>query len=172
MLGPPVRQSRSDETIWEWTPVIAPTLSPLSVVSLYGVLDRLSWIRNGFPAASLMLQSYAGKAAFEDKVGSELSIAPMDLSFDRCPPQLFSRRLPRTPWPNQPAFAWNGSRPRSILRRASFMRAKATAFSIGPGRAGGPSNSKPMCSSSWGSTEPSPSGEPPPARRRSAGPGC
>ncbi|HIF96632.1 MAG TPA: alpha/beta hydrolase [Myxococcales bacterium] len=63
-----------------------PTLSALSVVSLYGVLDRLSWIRNGFPGASLMLQSYAGKAAFEETVGPRLAITPMDLSFERCPP--------------------------------------------------------------------------------------
>ena len=67
-----------------------PTLSPLSVVSLYGVLDRLSWIRNGFPGASLMLQSYAGKAAFAEKVGPELAITPMDLSFDRCPPSFLA----------------------------------------------------------------------------------
>ncbi len=63
-----------------------PSLAPLSVISLYGVLDRLSWIRNRFPGASLMLQGYGGKAAFAEEVGPELAITPMDLAFEKCPP--------------------------------------------------------------------------------------
>jgi acetyl esterase/lipase len=63
-----------------------PSLAPLSVISLYGVLDRLSWIRNRFPGASLMLQGYGGKAAFAEEVGPELAITPMDLAFENCPP--------------------------------------------------------------------------------------
>ncbi len=59
-----------------------------SVVSLYGVLDRLSWLRNGFPGSNLMLHCYGGKAAFAETVGPDLSITPMDLSFDRFPPSL------------------------------------------------------------------------------------
>ncbi len=57
-----------------------------SVVSLYGVLDRSSWLRTGFPGAHLMLECYAGKAAFEERVAPELSITPMDLEFDKHPP--------------------------------------------------------------------------------------
>jgi len=63
---------------------------PLSVVSLYGVLDRTSWLEHGFPGASVMLQSYAGRAAFEPEVGPELAITPVDLQFDRHPPCLLA----------------------------------------------------------------------------------
>lgn len=61
-----------------------------SVVSLYGVLDRLSWIEDGFPGARNMLESYAGKAAFESEVGPELAITPMDLEFRTAPPSLLT----------------------------------------------------------------------------------
>ncbi|MAG32230.1 MAG: hypothetical protein CL908_15210 [Deltaproteobacteria bacterium] len=57
-----------------------------SVVSLYGVLDRLSWLEDGFPGAENMLESYAGRAAFEPAVGPELAITPMDLEFEAVPP--------------------------------------------------------------------------------------
>ncbi|MBW2361948.1 MAG: alpha/beta hydrolase [Deltaproteobacteria bacterium] len=57
-----------------------------SVVSLYGVLDRLSWLEDGFPGAEIMLESYAGRAAFEPAVGPELAITPMDLEFEAAPP--------------------------------------------------------------------------------------
>jgi acetyl esterase len=57
-----------------------------SVVSLYGVLDRLSWLRAGFPGADLMLECYGGHAAFEEGVGPGLAITPMDLEFDTHPP--------------------------------------------------------------------------------------
>jgi acetyl esterase/lipase len=61
-----------------------------SVVSLYGVLDRLSWIEDGFPGADVMLRSYAGEAAFEPEVGPELAITPMDLDFTAAPPTLLA----------------------------------------------------------------------------------
>jgi acetyl esterase/lipase len=55
------------------------------VVSLYGVLDRLSWIEDGFPGAERMLESYGGRAAFEAEVGPELAITPLDLAFVSAP---------------------------------------------------------------------------------------
>ena len=61
-----------------------------SVVSLYGVLDRLSWIEDEFPGAEMMMESYAGKAAFEAEVGPELAITPMDLDFSIAPPSLLT----------------------------------------------------------------------------------
>jgi acetyl esterase len=57
-----------------------------SVVSLYGILDRMSWLRTGFPGANLMLECYAGRAAFEEQVGPDLAITPLDLDFDGHPP--------------------------------------------------------------------------------------
>lgn len=50
-----------------------------SIVSLYGVLDRLSWIEHGLPGASLMLYCYGGPGAFETRVGIEGTLTPMDL---------------------------------------------------------------------------------------------
>ncbi len=61
-----------------------------SVVSIYGVLDRLSWLKNEFPASRLMLESYGGQAAFDDEVGADLALTPMDLQFDRHPPSFLS----------------------------------------------------------------------------------
>jgi acetyl esterase/lipase len=57
-----------------------------SVISLYGVLDRLSWLKNGFPGARLMLHCYGGRVAFEQEIGPEQQLAPMDLAFDSAPP--------------------------------------------------------------------------------------
>lgn len=57
-----------------------------SVVSLYGVLDRLTWLQTGFPGADLMLECYAGSGAFEEQVGPDLAITPMDLEFETHPP--------------------------------------------------------------------------------------
>jgi acetyl esterase/lipase len=57
-----------------------------SVVSIYGVLDRLTWIERKFPSAALMLECYAGKSALEPEVGPELAVTPMDLSFEALPP--------------------------------------------------------------------------------------
>jgi len=61
-----------------------------TVVSLYGVLDRLSWIEDGFPGADMMMESYAGKASFEKEVGPEIAITPMDLDFETAPPTLLT----------------------------------------------------------------------------------
>lgn len=61
-----------------------------SVVSLYGVLDRLSWIEDEFPGADGMLEAYAGRAAFEPEVAPELAITPMDLEFRTAPPSLLT----------------------------------------------------------------------------------
>ena len=57
-----------------------------SVISIYGVLDRLSWIEKGFPSAALMLECYAGPAALEPEVGKELAVTPMDVEFEALPP--------------------------------------------------------------------------------------
>lgn len=61
-----------------------------SVVSLYGVLDRTSWIENRFPGSRLMLHCYGGPAAFEAAVGPELSLTPMDLDYATRPPCLLA----------------------------------------------------------------------------------
>jgi acetyl esterase/lipase len=57
-----------------------------SVVSLYGILDRRTWLDNRFPGAPLMLECYGGKAVFEERVPAEKAITPMDLEFDAYPP--------------------------------------------------------------------------------------
>ena len=67
--------------------------SPLpcrSVISLYGVLDRLTWIEDGFPGGENMLECYGGKAAFEATVPPELAITPTDLVFENAPPSLLA----------------------------------------------------------------------------------
>ena len=61
-----------------------------SIVSIYGVLDRLSWIEDEFPGGPMMLELYAGKAAFEAEVGPDLAITPMDLEFSSVPPTLLT----------------------------------------------------------------------------------
>jgi len=62
------------------------TPRPLSAISLYGVLDRLSWIEHRFPGSKVMLRSYGGDEAFEVEVGAELALTPMDLDFESLPP--------------------------------------------------------------------------------------
>ena len=57
-----------------------------SVVSIQGVLDRLTWIEDGFGPASLMLRSYAGQGALAAQVAPHLSVTPMDLTFESLPP--------------------------------------------------------------------------------------
>ena len=57
-----------------------------SVVSLYGVLDRRSWLEHRFPFARLMLQSYGGAACFDSEVGPELAFTPVDLEIRGGPP--------------------------------------------------------------------------------------
>ena len=61
-----------------------------SIVSIYGVLDRLSWIEDGFPGARTMLELHAGRGAFEPEVGPELAITPMDLDLAAAPPMLLT----------------------------------------------------------------------------------
>ena len=57
-----------------------------SIISIYGVLDRLSWIEKGFPSAALMLECYGGPAALKKEVGREQAVTPMDLDFGHLPP--------------------------------------------------------------------------------------
>ena len=57
-----------------------------SVVSIQGVLDRLTWIEDGFGPAPLMLRNYAGQEALAAEVATHLSVTPMDLTFDSLPP--------------------------------------------------------------------------------------
>jgi len=62
----------------------------ISVVSIYGVLDRLTWIEDGFPGSDNMLECYGGKAAFEESVGADLALTPDDLAFTEVPPSLLT----------------------------------------------------------------------------------
>lgn len=57
-----------------------------SVVSIQGVLDRLSWIEDGFGPAALMLRSYAGQEALSARVPPNLAVTPMDLVVESLPP--------------------------------------------------------------------------------------
>ncbi|MCH2171975.1 alpha/beta hydrolase [Myxococcota bacterium] len=57
-----------------------------SVVSIYGVLDRLSWIEEGFPGAALMMECYVGPEGLEAEIGPEIAVTPMDLEFEQLPP--------------------------------------------------------------------------------------
>lgn len=57
-----------------------------SVISLYGVLDRLSWVEHRFPMARLMMRSYGGPASLEPDVGADLAITPLDLEISGGPP--------------------------------------------------------------------------------------
>ncbi len=61
-----------------------------SVISIYGVLDRLSWIEKGFPSASLMLECYAGPEALKPEIGPDSAVTPMDVEFDALPPTLIA----------------------------------------------------------------------------------
>lgn len=61
-----------------------------SIVSLYGVLDRLTWIEDGFPGADTMLEGYGGKQAFEKEVSPAGAITPMDLNFNTVPRTLLA----------------------------------------------------------------------------------
>ncbi len=71
-----------------WAPGATPRTHPeiASVISLYGVLDRLSWLEQGFPMASLMLRSYGGNAAFAADVAPETAITPVDRTATGGPP--------------------------------------------------------------------------------------
>ena len=56
-----------------------------SVVALYGVHDRLSWLGDGGRFSRLMLHCYGGRGAFEPLVGPDLALAPLDLRIARRP---------------------------------------------------------------------------------------
>ena len=60
-------------------------------MSIYGVLDRLTWLEHGFPGAPLMLACYGGEAAFAEKVEPGLASVVVQVvcghrgaSFDAC----------------------------------------------------------------------------------------
>jgi acetyl esterase/lipase len=60
------------------------------VVSLYGVLDRLSWLVGGNRFGSMMLRCYGGVGAFEPEVGPDLALTPLDLRLSQRPPCLLA----------------------------------------------------------------------------------
>lgn len=87
-------------------------LECISVVSMWGVLDRLSMIEDGFPGSKNILECYGGPRAFEPEVGPDLAMTAMDLDFDEAPPcfigvgtkdplrrssQMFAERLAQGP---------------------------------------------------------------------------
>ncbi len=51
----------------------------VSVASIYGVLDRTSWLSDGFPSARLFLKSYAGEAALDAAQTPPIPVTPMDV---------------------------------------------------------------------------------------------
>lgn len=71
---------------------IDPTLAELElptiskVVSIYGVMDRFSWLGHAFPAARMFMRSYGGAAAFEREVRRANAFTPLDLPITRLPP--------------------------------------------------------------------------------------
>jgi acetyl esterase/lipase len=75
------------ERLLELDPDLAKLTLPeiRSVISLYGVLDRLSWLEHRFPFSELMLHCYGGRAAFEPEVGPELALTPLDLVVSQRP---------------------------------------------------------------------------------------
>ena len=60
---------------------IDPTTLPAicSIASLYGVMDRFTFIEDGFPSARLFLTSYAGAAALAKHPSPAIPVTPMDL---------------------------------------------------------------------------------------------
>ena len=58
-----------------------PTALPemLSVSSLFGLLDRISFQEDRFPGAGLFLRSYAGPAAIAPEFSTPMPITPLDL---------------------------------------------------------------------------------------------
>lgn len=76
------------DAVEAWAPGATADTHPeiAGVVSIYGVLDRLSWLEHGFPASRLMMRSYGGSPALEAEVGPELAITPLDRDIDGGPP--------------------------------------------------------------------------------------
>lgn len=73
---------------------IDPSLTELELpeisrlVSIYGVMDRFSWLDHGFPGAHMFMRSYGGAAAFEREVRRANAFTPLDLPITRLPPIL------------------------------------------------------------------------------------
>lgn len=67
-----------------------PEVQPATIASLYGVLDRLSWLETGFPAAKLFLTAYAGPDAFQTQVDPAHAVTPMDVDSQHLPPTLIA----------------------------------------------------------------------------------
>lgn len=61
-----------------------PTIA--KVVSVYGVMDRFSWLDTGFPGARMFMRGYGGAAAFEKEVRRANAFTPLDLPITRLPP--------------------------------------------------------------------------------------
>lgn len=58
-----------------------------TVLPIYGVMDRISWLEDGFPSAKLFLKSYAGAKAHEPNFTSPVPVTPMDVPpFEHLPP--------------------------------------------------------------------------------------
>jgi acetyl esterase/lipase len=58
-----------------------------SIVDIYGVNDRITWVEDGFPGAKLFLKAYAGEKAGEHNFVSAIPVTPMDVeSIDHLPP--------------------------------------------------------------------------------------
>ncbi len=58
-----------------------------SVLPIYGVMDRISLIEDGFPSAKLFVKSYAGAKAHEKDFVSLIPVTPMDMpAFEHLPP--------------------------------------------------------------------------------------
>ncbi len=56
------------------------------VVSIYGVMDRFTWLEHRFPAARLFMTCYGGAAAYEREVRPDNCLTPLDLTFQHLPP--------------------------------------------------------------------------------------
>ena len=100
-----------------------------SVVSLYGILDRLSWLRTGFPGANLMLECYAGRAAFEEQVGPRPRHHTPGPRLRRPPAELPHRRRKGPALRVPRDSARNGSQPAPAPFRARSTRARSTGSS-------------------------------------------
>lgn len=60
----------------------------LSVISLYGVMDRQTCLDGSIFGADTMIESYAGPGALGETVDEHHAITPMDLTFKKHPPCL------------------------------------------------------------------------------------
>ena len=87
MLGLALSNAELLRTIMNDAPEGLPTVR--SAVSLYGVLDRISWIEDGFPIARLFLRAYAGEPAIDPAQSPSIPITPMDVSNVEVIPPMF-----------------------------------------------------------------------------------